>query len=387
MTTPFISSLLDNDLYKFTMMQCVFHHCQNTQVKYRFMKRKPITIAPALPLINESISALSTLSFKEDELQYLTTLPFMHHDFIDYLAQYHFNTDLIKITNDDFGLVIEGPWLATILFEVPLLAIISESYYQHYYPNLNDDVAKENLALKAKLLQTTPELKFSDFGTRRRFSKAWQEKMIIYFKANLPTQFIGTSNVYFAKKHGLKPIGTMAHEFLQAYQVLAPDIKGAQAFALEKWLEQYPYDLGIALTDVLTMDVFLQEFNQALSHRYQGLRQDSGDPIQWGEKALAHYQKLGINPKDKCFVFSDGLNAEKALNIYQHFKDHIPCYFGIGTNLTNDMGVPALDIVIKMVETNGKPVIKISDSQGKIVCDDKTYIEKVKNLFNLKEGE
>jgi nicotinate phosphoribosyltransferase len=385
MQKPLITSLLDTDLYKFTMMQCVFHQFKEAIVTYRFYTRKPLNLLPCAKNIQQQINFLTQLKFKQEELDYLTSLPFFKSDFIAYLKNWRFNAAHVHIAlTDHFELKIEGPWLDTILFEVPLLAIISESYYAYNHPNTNYTEARKRLTGKIETLKReAPALQFTDFGTRRRFSKAWQEEMIVGFKEALPDQFVGTSNLYFAKKFNIPPIGTMAHEYLQACQVLAPSIVGSQNYALKRWLEEYPEHLGIALTDVLTMDIFLQEFDRDLSQRYQGLRQDSGDPILWGEKALAHYRSMEINPKTKTFVFSDGLNIPKAIKIYQHFKDQAKLFFGIGTNLTNDMGLDPLDIVIKMTQTNHKAVIKISDSPGKIICDDENTLQTVKTLFHL----
>lgn len=386
MTEALITSLLDTDLYKFTMMQCVLHHFKETEVTYRFISRKPINLLPCADKIREHIEDLSKLRFRDEEIAYLATFPFFKEDFLQNLRHFKFNVDYLHFdrTHEQFALTIKGPWLETILFEVPLLAIISETYYQHQYPNHPLLEARKRLDEKIALLKSqAPNLSFSDFGTRRRFSKAWQKEMLETFKEKVPLQLSGTSNVYFAKQLNLSPVGTMAHEYLQACQVLAPAIKGSQTFALNIWLKEYPHHLGIALTDVLTMDIFLQEFDRSLSERYAGLRQDSGDPIVWGEKALAHYRNFDIDAKSKTFVFSDGLTIPSAITIYNHFKNQAKIFFGIGTNLTNDTGLPALDIVIKMTETNHQPVIKISDSPGKIICDSPLMLEKVKQLFQI----
>ncbi len=381
-----ITSLLDTDLYKFTMMQCILHHFKDTEVTYRFFSRKPLDLIPCVKEITQQIHYLSTLRFSQEELDYLRGFPYFKEDFIQYLNGFSFKLDYLEIGEHDgnFALTIRGPWLDTIMYEVPLLAIISETYYRHYAPTLEFTEANKRLTEKINILQTkAPQLQFTDFGTRRRFSKAWQAHMLMRMKEALPHQFMGTSNVYFAKQYDVPPIGTMAHEFLQACQVLAPSIIGSQKFALNMWLKEYPHHLGIALTDVLTMDIFLQEFDRHLTERFAGLRQDSGSPIVWGEKALAHYRANGIDPKTKTFVFSDGLTIPSAITIYDHFQHQAKLFFGIGTNLTNDMGVNPLDIVIKMTETNHKPVIKLSDSPGKVICDDENYHQYVKNLFHL----
>ena len=382
---PIITSLLDTDLYKVTMMQCVFHHYPRTEVVYRFKCRKPVNLSPYLGAIQEQILELCRLRFSDSDLTYLSSLPYFKPDFIEFLRNFSLDERHVEVThNDNLDIKIQGPWVNTILFEVPLLAIVCETFYANQdSPNLHQ--GRENLQKKIDFLKNNhySDFRFSDFGTRRRFSKQWQEEVLSTFSQEVPTQFIGTSNVHFAKQMKLKPIGTMAHEFLQAFQILAPSLKGSQTFALNLWRKEYHDKLGIALTDVLTMDVFLEEFTPDLAHHYAGLRQDSGDPIMWGEKALEFYQSLGIDPKTKIFVFSDNLNMNKAAKIFDHFKGRVQIQFGIGTNLTNDVGYSPLDIVIKMTHANQQPVVKISDSAGKTISEDDHYLAHVKKVFHL----
>lgn len=383
---PIISSLLDTDFYKFTMMQCVRHQFPNTPVGYRLILRKPIDLRPFRDAIQAQIHHLCQLTLTSQEIAYLQSLKFFKPDFLDYLRTFSLPENAITIdpNAEDLGLTINGIWEETILFEVPLLAIINEIYNQTFEDVYQ--IGRKKLQNKIHYIQQTcPDLAFSEFGTRRRFSQAWQKEVIETLQKQLPANLIGTSNLYFARLFNLRPIGTMAHEFLQACQVIAPNIIGSQRFALEAWLREYPHDLGIALTDSLTMDVFLSEFDRSLAKRYQGLRQDSGDPIAWGEKAIAHYEKLGLDPKPVIFVFSDNLNPEKAKIIHEHFKGRCQPVFGIGTNLTNDLGTPTLDIVLKMIHTKHQPVIKITDSPGKTVCDDEIYLAKIKTIFNIKD--
>ncbi|HRE33228.1 MAG TPA: nicotinate phosphoribosyltransferase, partial [Candidatus Berkiella sp.] len=296
MAEPIIRSLLDTDLYKLTMMQCVIHQFPSIEVEYQFKSRKSLDLKPYLQEIQQEITHFCELSFTDDELSYLSSLTFFKPDFIEFLRTFRLNASHVHLSyQDELKLSIKGPWVFTILFEVPLLAIISEVFYRANYPQENFVIAKQRLTEKCQYVKTHyPQLRFSDFGTRRRFSNAWQAQVITTLQQELPEAFIGTSNVHFAKTFGSHPIGTMAHEYLQACQVLAPTLSGSQQFALKAWLKEYPRDLGIALTDVLTMDIFLQEFDASLAKRYQGLRQDSGDPFIWGNKALQHYETLGI---------------------------------------------------------------------------------------------
>ncbi|MGD9592381.1 MAG: nicotinate phosphoribosyltransferase [Candidatus Berkiella sp.] len=381
-----INSLLDTDLYKLTMMQCVLHHFPLTQATYQFKCRKKIMLANLVKEIQENIAHFCQLRFTEDELAYLGTLPFFKADFISFLRDFQLNPKYIQVsTKNDLEIHIQGSWLDTILFEVPVLAMVSEIYYRHNFPKADLTVGLQRLDDKIEFIthDKYQGLRFSDFGTRRRFSHQWHQQLLSTLKEKCPLQFNGTSNLYFAKEMNLRPIGTMAHEYLQAFQVLAPSLKGSQNFALNIWLKEYQDQLGIALTDALTMDVFLQEFDKYLATHFAGLRQDSGDPIEWGEKAIKHYASLGIDAKDKIFVFSDSLTFEKMAALYEHFQGRCWPMFGIGTNLTNDVGYQPLDIVIKMTHTNHQPVIKISDSKGKLVSEDDAYLQHVKDTFQL----
>lgn len=378
---PIIQSLLDTDLYKLTMMQCIFHQFPKTHVTYRLKSRKP-THLPYFASLKEQLTHFCTLRFTQEELYYLKSLPYFKEDFIDYLARFRLNESCLKLQRSPLDMTIQGTWLETILFEVPVLAIINEIHSHH--ANISLDQARLLLQQKTTFLSHQPtDFYFADFGTRRRYSYVWQQEVLSTLAA-FP-HFMGTSNLYFAKQLHLEPIGTMAHEYLQACQVLAPQLKGSQHFALNVWLKEYPQLLGIALTDTLTMDIFLSEFDLSLAQQYSGLRQDSGDPFIWGEKAIAHYRSLGINPADKIFVFSDSLTFDKANKIYHHFKGRCQPQFGIGTYLMNDVGLMPLDIVIKMTETNHQPVVKISDSSGKTTCEDKNYLQQVKKIFAIKD--
>jgi nicotinate phosphoribosyltransferase len=222
---------------------------------------------------------------------------------------------------------------------------------------------------------------FFDFGTRRRFSREWHEEMVATLAREVPQYFKGTSNLYLAKKYGLAAIGTMAHEYLQTFQAVGVQLKNFQKEALETWVQEYRGDLGVALTDVVGMDAFISDFDLYFAKLFDGLRHDSGDPVVWGEKALAHYQRLRVDAHTKRLVFSDGLNIPKALQLYEYFADRVQCGFGIGTDLSNDTGVPALNIVMKLTECNGQPVAKLSDTPGKTLCTDETFLAYLRQVF------
>lgn len=384
---PIITSLLDTDLYKFTMMQCVWHQFPDAEVAYRFKCRRPVDLKPLKSHIEQQVKHLCSLKLQPTELDYLKSLGFFKEDFIEFLHDFQLNNNEVFISNNDnLEIVIQGNWVNTILFEVPLLGIVSEVYSTLSFPDLDFSQARKRLQQKVDYIKkdkSLDKLHFSDFGTRRRFSKVWQQEVIEYLTSKLPNNFFGTSNVLFAKQFGLNPIGTMAHEYLQACQVLAPDLASSQNFALNTWQKEYGSELSIALTDVIGMDSFLKEFSPELALSYKGLRQDSGDPFEWAEKALAYYKKNNIDASNKIFVFSDSLNLAKAAKIFLHFKDKCWPMFGIGTNLTNDVGPQPLDIVIKMTHTNGIGVVKISDSPGKTISEDESRLQYIKDTLNI----
>ena len=215
---------------------------------------------------------------------------------------------------------------------------------------------------------------------------AWQREVVGTLAREVPEYFKGTSNVLLARDLNLTPIGTMAHEFLQTYQALGVRLRDFQRAALEAWVQEYRGDLGIALTDVVGMDAFLADFDLYFAKLFDGLRHDSGDPVAWGEKALGHYARLRVDAHTKRLVFSDSLNLPLAFELYRRFADRTQLGFGIGTNLTNDMGGPTLHIVMKLTQCNGQPVAKLSDSPGKVLCDDQTFLAYLKQVFHLPAG-
>lgn len=378
-----INSLLDTDLYKFSMMQAVLHNFPSAEVEYTFKSRGNETFLNIQKKLYEEINHLCNLRFQPDELKYLSTIPFFTNDFIDFLSLFQLNEKYIEIKHErsiqGLSIKVKGPWLHTILFEVPILAIISELYHEEIG---NGDEEESNDILENKLSLKIPA--FADFGTRRRFSFNWHDNIISQLEKMPKNLFIGTSNLYFAKKYNLKPIGTMAHEWLQAGQALGPRLVDSQKFMLETWVQEYRGDLGIALTDVIGVDAFIKDFDLYFAKLYDGVRHDSGDPISFGEKIIEMYKNLRIDPMTKTIVFSDGLEFGKAIYISNHFKDKINVSFGIGTNLTCDLyGVTPLKIVMKMTKCNGQPVAKISDNPGKEMCEDEEYINYLKKVFKV----
>jgi nicotinate phosphoribosyltransferase len=396
-----ITSLLDTDLYKFTMMQVVLHQFPGAQVEYKFKCRNPgMNLAPYVAEIREEIRHLCSLQFSDAELNYLRSMRFIKSDFVDFMGLFKLNEKWINVTalpGGELDITIQGPWLHTILFEIPVLAIVNEVYFRNIQkaPNLTD--GRKRLGDKITLLQGDDlrDLKIADYGTRRRFSKAWHEEVLRVLSAQLGTdpaaspagQFAGTSNVLFAMKLGLTPLGTMAHEYLQAAQALGPRLRDSQTFAFESWAHEYRGDLGIALSDVYGMTAFLRDFDMYFCKLFDGARHDSGDPFAWGERLIAHYKSNRVDPKTKVLIFSDGLTVPRTIELYQRFRGRCQLAFGIGTNLTNDLGdapdhVP-LQIVIKMVKCNGQPVAKLSDTPSKNMCEDEKYLAYLRQVFEI----
>ena len=395
-----IHSLLDTDLYKFTMLQVVLHKFPQTHSVYHFRCRNlEDTVYPLTDILhdlNEQLDYLCQLKFKEDELLYLRSLRFIKGDFVDYLELFQLKRRFIKASIDSEGRLdiwVEGPMVQAMMFEIFVLAIVNELYFRRI--RTDEVLAEGERRLQAKMVllnqyqqeqhPNDPPFLVSDFGTRRRYSYDWQKHVIEAFHQAAPYIFRGTSNVLIAKELGLTPIGTMAHEFLQAFQALDVRLRDFQKAALETWVQEYRGDLGIALTDVVGMDAFLRDFDLYFAKLFDGLRHDSGDPYEWGDKAYAHYKKLKVDSKSKMLTFSDGLNLEKAWALHQYFKDRFQVSFGIGTNLTNDMGQTPLNIVLKLVECNGQSVAKISDSPGKTMTDNDTFLAYLRQVFQITE--
>ncbi len=386
-----ISSLLDTDLYKFSMMQVVLHQFPGAQAEYRFKCRsRGVDLSAHLDEIRDAVKQLCALRFRREELDYLRGLRFLKSDYVDLLRLFRLDESFIDIqaapeVAGGIDIAIRGPWLHTILFEVPVLAIISEVYFRNT-PAISDQAeGLRRLEQKIGLVQryAEPEFRISDFGTRRRFSHAWQERVISTLKHNIGGKLTGTSNVYFARKLDLLPLGTMAHEYLQACQAVGPRLRDSQRFAFDKWAEEYRGDLGIALTDVCGMDAFLRDFDLFFCKLFDGVRHDSGDPFEWGEKMLAHYQRMRVDPRTKSFVYSDSLNVPLCIELYERFKGRCKPAFGLGTNLTNDLGPEPLQIVIKMTRCNGQPVAKISDTPEKTMDYDPSYVAYLREVFNV----
>jgi len=311
---------------------------------------------------------------------------------VDFLGLFRLNEkyiDVVALPSGEIDIRIHGPWLHTILFEIPVLAIVNEVYFRNTQPVPDYVEGKQRLDTKiAQLLEDgLSDLKIADYGSRRRFSKAWHEEVLRVLTSRLGTgvtgRFAGTSNSLFAMKLGLTPLGTMAHEYLQACQALGPRLRDSQVFGFETWAREYRGDLGIALSDVYGIEPFLRDFDMYFCKLFDGARHDSGDPFTWGERMIEHYKSNRVDPLTKILIFSDGLTVPRTIELYQRFRGRCQLAFGIGTNLTNDLGYEPLQIVIKMVECNGQPVAKLSDTPSKNMCEDANYLTYLRQVFDI----
>lgn len=382
-----IESLLDQDLYTFTVGQVALRQFSNVNVEYEFKCRNEAKWTHEIVSeILQEVDNFCQLRFTKEELDYLRTIRFLKKDYLDFLELYQPNRKHISIElNDTLEIKVSGPWYLTVFFEVPILAIVNEVYFRHQgsvRTSRNWSNGMDNLENK-KIVANIQKFPFADFGTRRRIASHWQETVIQELKG-LPN-FIGTSNVMFARKYRIKPIGTMSHQLIMVGQGREDvPLRNSQKAMLQAWVDEYRGDLGIALSDTVGIDAFLEDFDLYFAKLYDGLRHDSGDPIEWARKVIAHYEKLGIDPKTKKLVFSDGLDFLTATQIYTSFKDSAQISFGIGTNLTNDFDdVTPLQIVMKLTKVNDRPVAKISDSSGKGMCKDEAFLSYLKKVFNI----
>ena len=388
---PIVISLLDTDLYKFNMNQVIFHKHTNLMGEYHFKCRNENVkfTQKMLDEINEQIDHLCSLRFTHDELAYLKSIRFIKEDYVEFLRLWHPMRDYIKLELLDSGelkIIISGPLFSCMQFEIYVLEIVNEVYFrmQYNYEELKKS-AEERLDQKIKDFNSGKyTFKFAEFGCRRRLSREWEDEVVRRF-ATETNNCIGTSCVYLAKKYNLIPIGTYAHEFVQMYQGIdSIPLAYTNYYAMKDWYAEYRGDNGTALSDTLTTDLFLLDFDRSMSNNYSGVRHDSGDPFEWGEKIIKHYEKFGIDPKTKTLLFSNSLDFDAAEELYQYFKDKTKVAFGIGTFCSNDTCAEALNIVIKLQFVNGRPVAKLSDSADKTMCSDEDYLSYLKRSVEFR---
>lgn len=400
-----IKSLMDVDLYKLTMLQAMLHQMPANLARYEFSCRNEpkISLSRLKDAMDEQLDFLCELRFQPEELNYLATRSYFKSDFIEFLRIFKLNREFIttRVDGDTLRIVAEGPQVHVMYFEIFVLSLINELYTRLGFDEETQTkaLAEGERRLKKKIedfanamegVNTRFPLEFFDFGTRRRFSRQWQEYVVLHLMKNPATApyFKGTSNVYLAMKFGLTPIGTMAHEWLQTFQAMpGVQLRFSQKEALEVWVKEFRGDLGIALTDVIGMDAFLKDFDLYFAKLYDGMRHDSGDKYEWGEKAIAHYLNLRIDTFTKRLVFSDSLEfGAPIVELHSTFADRIRVGAGVGTNLTHDMGaIKPLNVVMKLITCNGSPVAKLSDSKGKTLCTDQVFLNYLRQQFNKPE--
>ena len=390
---PIVISLLDTDLYKFNMNQVIFHKhtdlcgqyyfkCRNKDVKFTEEMRKEIS---------EQVDHLCTLKFTNDELDYLRSIRFIKDDYVEFLRLWHPIRDYVTVellADGELQIIVDGPLFSAMQFEIYLLEIVNEVYFRlNYDYDVLVKSAEEKLDAKIKALNDgTYNFIFAEFGCRRRLSREWED-VVVKRLATETKNCIGTSNVYLAKKYGITPIGTYAHEFVQMYQGIdSIPLAYTNHFAMQDWYDEYKGDNGTALTDTITTDLFLLDFDRSMTNNYSGVRHDSGDPYAWGDRMIEHYKKYGVDPKTKLLLFSDSLNFDKAQALHDYFKDKTKVSFGIGTFCSNDTCEKALNIVIKLQYVNGRPVAKLSDTPSKAMCKDKEYLDYLKRSVEFRLG-
>ena len=388
---PIVTSLLDTDLYKFNMDQVIFHKHTDLSGEYYFLCRNPgvVFTQEMFAEINDQIDHLCALRFTKAELDYLRSIRYIKGDYVEFLRLWRPIRDYVETALNDDGtlsIVVRGPLFSAMQFEIYLLEIVNEVYFRMKY-----DYAALESAARARLGEKIAAFRdgrytfsFAEFGCRRRLSREWEDEVVR--RLGLETQnCVGTSNVYLAMKYGLKPIGTYAHEFVQMYQGIdSIPLAYTNHYALEDWYDEYRGDNGTALSDTLTTDLFLLDFNRAMVNNFNGVRHDSGNPFDWGEKLIEHYRRYGVDPKTKLLLFSDSLDYDRAQALYDHFRDRIKVSFGIGTFCSNDTGVEPLNIVIKLQTVNGRAVAKLSDAPGKAMCRDAEYLEYLRRSVDFR---
>ena len=390
---PIVVSLLDTDLYKFNMDQVIFHKHTDLCGQYYFKCRnKDVVFTPEMEAeINAQIDHLCTLRFSGEELDYLRSIRFIKNDYVEFLRLWRPIRDYVTVSRTEDGelsVVVDGPLFSAMQFEIYLLEIINEVYFrmQYDYETLRRS-AEEKLDQKIQNLNDgTYTFKFAEFGCRRRLSREWED-VVVRRLAKETDKCVGTSNVYLAMKYDLTPIGTYAHEYVQMYQGIDKiPLAYTNHYAMRDWYDEYDGDNGTALTDTITTDLFLLDFNRSNVNNYNGVRHDSGDPYEWGEKIIKHYESYGVDPRTKQLLFSDGLDFDRAQKLFDYFKDRAKVAFGIGTFCSNDTCVDALNIVIKLQYVNDKPVAKLSDNPEKSMCHDADYLKYLKRsvAFRLK---
>lgn len=396
-----IKSMLENDLYKDSMGQFVLHRFPTTEVKIEFRCRSDERVGYLKEKVDDELDELCKLRYTDEEITYLRTIPWLSSDFVDYLRRFYLFRDQIHTAVDDNSQLVmwaEGPWRDVIWFEVPCLAIIEELYMESRLDDLPEDGTRnieDSLLMFLSKLTELDELNdkypftLSEFGLRRRFSSDWEDLVVNNLRRH--PWFSGTSNVFLAKKYGVKPSGTMAHEIFMGLQGVGIQLRNVQKETWRLWMEEFRGRNGIMLTDPFGARACFRDLDWYVANSFSGFRHDSGDPIKWGEELIRRLADLGIDPTTKTFVWSDCLDMDAIKKIVSWFHGRVKIAFGVGTNLVNDIpGIPPLSIVMKMTYANGQPVLKLSDDFGKGMCPDPSLVEYCRKVYQYdpirKEG-
>lgn len=398
---PIIQSLLDIDFYKLTMAQVAWDRFSDVKVKFSFTNRtRSVALSEIVSeeRIRGELAAIRSLRFTDEEIRYLTSLGHFSSSFLYWLKCLQLPEILVEKDGPTYRIEAEGRWCDVSLWETLVLSVVNELYYRALIanPSYAWPEGAQRFEDKCRWLaqEKYRDILFIEFGTRRRFLRVWQEyiveKLAIKKKVGQLPGFVGTSNVFLAKKFGLKPIGTFAHEMFMVYAGIFGDsddgLRASHNKVLQDWRARYGPDLSVALTDTFGSDFCLGDFSIEQAREWDGLRHDSGNPFRFGEKVIAWYESLGIDPKTKTIVFSDGLEMIKICALWLRFKDRIGVSFGWGTNLTNDMGHAPLSLVMKAVEADGRPTVKLSDNPAKAMGPAEE-VERYKRVFGHSEGE
>ena len=400
---PIIDSLMDVDFYKFTMGQLIHQKHADVSTRFSFKNRtKSVLLAKEIPMeeLREHLDHARTLSFNNSELHYLRGTNeyqerMFREPYLEFLRGYklpEYNLDYFK---DDFILDFEGSWSKTTHWETIALSIINELYYKKQLAKMSRlerdafyATGIKNLLEKIKILRQYPELPFSDFSTRRRSSRSWQRYVVEIIANELPTQFKGTSNTKLSMDFGSIPTGTSAHEMDMGYSGIYHDsdeaIRGSHRRFVDDWYEMYGHALSIDLPDTFGSEWYFRNTSEAEARRQRGLRQDSGDPFKFGDRAIKFWQDYGINPKEKMIIFSDGLEVEKMIALHKYFHGRVIDTYGWGTNLANDLGLMALSMIVKLMMANGHGTVKLSDNlnKGMGIPGDIEYFKRIFNYMS-----
>lgn len=392
-----IKSLLENDLYKWSMGQFVTHRYPGAWVRVEFRCRSDVKIGWMKPVLDKWLDQLCTLRYTDGEIAYLRTIDWLAPDFIDYMRRFYLFRDQIHTEVSPDGQLVmwaEGPWRDVIWFEVPCLAMVEEAYMRYQAVTTEPQSPNRVQRLKEKIVRLNElydesPFTLSEFGIRRRFSGVWQEAVVDELKQNCKA-FVGTSNVYLARKFSTKPMGTMAHELYMGLQGCRIQLREVQRETWRQWMEEYRGKNGILLSDIFGFRACLADMDWYVANSFQGLRHDSGSPIRWGEAAIEKYESVGIDPKTKTLVWSDCLSLPVMETIHDVFKGRCGISFGWGTGVVNDCGYKPLSIVMKLTyagydKDHMTPVLKLSDDDGKGMCPDPALVEYAKHVYEYRQ--